>query len=123
MGGLTCLQPTILLPQLKTLVLESIGKSSDDVSSTKKYALTCWTVATSIKFAIAGHCSTEILSPFMPTFLKLLKEDDLNVRNAALLMVYSAVHHSPQLIEEFMTEHVMPSLYEVSVSFSESGII
>jgi len=114
MGGLTCLQPTILLPQLKTLVLESIGKSSNDVSSTKNYALTCWTVATSIKFAIAGHCDSDILSPFMPTFLKLLKEDDLNVRNAALLMVYSAVHHSPKLIEKFMTEHVMPSLYEVA---------
>lgn len=110
MGGLACLQPAILLPQLETLVSDSIGKAGVNDS-----ALTCWTVATSIKFAIAGQCDTSILSPYMPIFLKLLGESDLNVRNAALLMVYSAVHHSPELIYSCMSEHVMPSLYEVAI--------
>lgn len=50
----------------------------------------------------------------MPTFLGLLKEDDLAVKNVALLMVYSAVHRSPQLVVGLMREHILPSIHELA---------
>lgn len=54
------------------------------------------------------------LAPFMPTFLELLKEDDLSVKNIALLMVYSAVHHTPQLVVGLMKEQILPQIYELA---------
>lgn len=50
----------------------------------------------------------------MPTFLLLLQEDDLEVKNVALLMVYSAVHHTPQLVAGIMKEQVLPTIYELA---------
>ena len=120
LGSLSCLQPSELLPQLKELASKHSGKtlneeaSEDDKEGAKKDALHCWTVATSIKFAIAGSIDPDQLSPFLPTFLHLLKEDDTAVKNAALLMVYSAVHHKPQLVTGLMHEHILPSLYELA---------
>jgi len=120
LGSLTCLQPSEILPQLKDLASKHSGtKVSDDASeeekdAAKKDALACWTVATAVKFAIAGKVDPEQLGPFMPTFLALLKEEDLLVKNTALLMVYSAVHHKPQLVTGLMHEHILPSLYELA---------
>merc|ERR1712083_580281 len=54
------------------------------------------------------------LAQYMPSFLKLLEQKELGVRNAALLMVYSAVHHMPQLVAGLMKDLIMPSLYEVA---------
>lgn len=118
LGSLTCLQPALMLKKLQDLVSEHSAIAAegghvlegDEVS--KKNALVCWTVATSLKLAIAGNADASQLSLFMPSFLKLLDQEALNVRNAALLMVYSAVHHMPQLVAGLMKE-VMPSLYEV----------
>jgi cullin-associated NEDD8-dissociated protein 1 len=50
----------------------------------------------------------------MPTFLGLLKEDDLNVKNIALLMVYSAVHNTPQLVIPNMKELILPQIIELA---------
>ena len=50
----------------------------------------------------------------MPTFLGLLKEDNLAVKHIALLMVYSAVHHTPQLVVGLMRKHILPQLYELA---------
>lgn len=50
----------------------------------------------------------------MPTFLLLLEEDDLAVKNVALLMVYSAVHHTPQLVVGLMKEQILPLIYELA---------
>jgi len=124
LGSLTCLQPAEILPQLRDLVAQHSGKKSpqDDGEAadsnedpeTKKDALICWTIAIAVKFAIAGHADPMQLSPFMPAFLVLLKENDLSVKNTALLMVYSAVHHSPQLVAGLMQEHILPSLHELA---------
>jgi cullin-associated NEDD8-dissociated protein 1 len=50
----------------------------------------------------------------MPTFLGLLKEDDLAVKNIALLMVYSAVHNTPQLVIPNMKELILPQIIELA---------
>ena len=117
-GSLICLQPDVTLPQLKRLVAENVVKlrSSEGelTQGDNKAASICWTVATSVKFAIAGHVDTSKLSPEMPSILVLLHQDDLVVKNAALLVVYSAVHHNPQLVANCMQKVILPSLYEVS---------
>jgi len=116
MGSLTCLEPGVMLPHLQELVATHGGKDVDDneEGGGRKDALSCWTVATAIKFAIAAHADPSKLAGFMPSFLRLLSERDLSVRNAALLMVYSSVHHTPQLVAGLMQEHILPSLHELA---------
>jgi cullin-associated NEDD8-dissociated protein 1 len=36
------------------------------------------------------------------------------VKNVAILMVYSAVHHAPQLVVGIMKEQILPQLYELA---------
>lgn len=50
----------------------------------------------------------------MPAFLGLLKEDDIAVKNIALLMVYSAVRNTPQLVVGLMKEQILPQIYELA---------
>lgn len=54
------------------------------------------------------------LAPHMPTFVLLLQEEDLEVKNVALLMVYSAVHHTPQLVAGIMKEQILPTINELA---------
>mmetsp|Transcript_6862 Transcript_6862/g.10442 ORF Transcript_6862/g.10442 Transcript_6862/m.10442 type:complete len:1374 (-) Transcript_6862:170-4291(-) len=103
MGSLACLQPDDILPQLKDLITQDTSNP-----------LVCWTVATSVKFAISGGCDEKKILPFMPAFLKLLGGEDLDVKNAALLLTYGAVHHNPQLVIPFMQNQIQPSLLELS---------
>ncbi len=104
MGLLACLETDEILPQLQDLITQ-------DTTS----PLVCWTVATSVKLAISSGCDEKKILPFMPAFLKLLGAEDLNVRNASLLLTYGAVHHNPQLVIPFMQSQIQPSLLEVSV--------
>ena len=120
LGSLTCMQPASMLEMLQGLVadhsaIKADGGSVDPEDATSKTnALACWTVATSIKLSIAGKADPAQLATYMPGFLKMLQQQELSVRNAALLMVYSAVHHMPQLVASLMKENIMPSLYEVA---------
>jgi len=120
MGALTCLQPAGMLVTLRDLIAEHSeivalgGHVADDDEKSKVNALACWTALTSIKLAIAGKASASDLAVFMPDFLKLLEIEELSVRNAALLMVYSSVHHMPQLVSGMMGELIVPSLQDVS---------
>lgn len=104
LGSLACLEPGTLLPLLENLVLQD--RSND--------MLVCWTVGNAVKYAIGGKISPTELLPYMPTFLLLLQKDNLAVKNVALLMVYSAVHHAPQLVTGLMKEQILPSLYELA---------
>jgi cullin-associated NEDD8-dissociated protein 1 len=120
LGSLTCLQPATMLQKLAELQtahseIAAPGGfvAEDDMASTKN-AYICWTIASSIKLAIAGKVDPAQLAPFMPSFLKLLQKEELSVRNAALLMVYSAAHHMPQVVAGLLKDDIMPSLYEVS---------
>ena len=120
LGLLTCMQPALILVKLQQMVatheaIQANGGTMDPGDATSKTnALVCWTVATSIKLAIAGKADPAQLAIYMPGFLKLLQQHELSVRNAALLMVYSAVHHMPQLVSGLMKELILPSLYEVA---------
>jgi len=105
MGCLVCLEPAVILPQLQKLVADYSGGENPTI---------CTTVLTSVKYAIAGKCDAEQLLKFMPTFLELLKEEDISVKNACLLMIYSAVHHKPQLVLSFMEATLVPALYELA---------
>ena len=123
LGSLACLRPDEILPKLQAMAAQHGGKEviGDVPIAENKDALVCWTLATSIKYAIAGGCDSKKLLPFMPAFLNLLKEQDLHVKNTALLMVYSSVHHNPELVLGFMEEQILPSLHEVCILIEEVG--
>jgi cullin-associated NEDD8-dissociated protein 1 len=120
LGSLTCMQPASMLEKLSKLadghsaIEADGGKIDPEDKASKENAYVCWTVASSIKLAIAGKADQSQLAVFMPSFLKLLQQQELGVRNAALLMVYSAVHHMPQVVSSLMKEQITPSLYEVA---------
>lgn len=119
-GSLTCMQPQTMLKKLRELqdshseIAAPGGVVAAEDAKSKENALVCWTVATSLKLAIAGKVDPAELSNYMPGFLKLLQQEELSVRNAALLMTYSAVHHMPQVVAGLMKEDIMPSLYDVA---------
>jgi len=113
LGSLACVASDEVLTQLQGLATKQSVEEAIDADE-EKNILVRSTVATSVKFAIAGHCDTVKLLPYMTTFLQLMKEEDLTVRNAALLMVYSAVHHNPKLVIGLMEDHIMPSLIELA---------
>lgn len=119
-GSLTALQPSLILEKLTELQNASSaidapnGTLADDDLTSKKNALVSWTVATSVKLAITSKVDPSQLSVYMPQFVKLLEQKELGVRNAALLMVYSAVHHMPQVVSNLLKDAVMPSLLEVA---------
>ena len=120
LGSLICMQPASMLEKLSGMVsshsaIEAPNGTVDPADeASKKNAMVCWTVATSIKLSIAGKADQAQLAIHMAVFLKLLEQKELSVRNAALLMVYSAVHHMPQLVAGLMKDCIMPSLYEVA---------
>jgi cullin-associated NEDD8-dissociated protein 1 len=119
-GSLTSLHAAIVLPKLDE-IMNSHSKidapdcviADDDAESTKN-SLVCSTIATSIKLALANKVDPAIMSQYMPSFVRLLEQKELNVRNAALLMTYSAIHHSPQVVAPLLKDLVVPCLYEVS---------
>jgi len=108
LGSLTCLLPQSTLPKLESLIAQNA--TTDSSPSTH----ICWTAATSIKFAIANKAKPETLSPYFPKFLSLLSSPSLSVRSAALIMVYSAVHHTPDLVSNVMKDHILPALYNLA---------
>jgi cullin-associated NEDD8-dissociated protein 1 len=120
LGSLICMQPGPVLERVQALVSshsaitvdENTYTASDDTS--KVNVLVCWTAASSLKLAISGKADPAAVGTFMPNLLSLLQQKELSVRNAALLMVYSAVHHMPQLVSSEMKELIMPTLYEVA---------
>lgn len=120
MGSLAVVQPEFMLPKLAEIQSKHFninapdGTIAEEDSESKTNALACWTVGTSVKLAVAGKVDATHLSSSMPTFVKLLQQKELTVRNVALLMVYSAVHHMPQAIAPLLKDFVMPSLYEVA---------
>lgn len=120
MGSLTCMQPAAMLEKACQLIdahsqIEApngIVNPSDEIS--KKNALVCWTVSTSIKLAIAGKADPAQMTVYMPRLLNLLNQKEIGCRHAALLMAYSATHHMPQVVAGLMKEQIMPSVYEVA---------
>ncbi|CAM9530101.1 unnamed protein product [Ectocarpus fasciculatus] len=99
LGVLTSMHPQRLVPELLKL------------PGDKPNPLTLWTLATSLKYCMAGNAPVEELSPHMESFLKMMHNDDLDVKKAALLMVNAAVHHQPFLVSELLPGQIIPALY------------
>jgi len=123
LGSLTCMQPAIMCEKLCTLAEEHSaitvtekGTVEKEDTTSQKNAYVCWTVAISFKHAIAGKADPAQLTQSVPKLLTLLLDQkELGARNATLLMVYSAVHHMPQLVSgSIMKEQITPALYEVA---------
>jgi len=123
LGSLTCMQPAIMCEKLcklaedhSAITVTDKGTVDKDDTTSQKNAFVCWTVAISLKHAIAGKADQAQLSQYVPKLLKLLlNQKELGARNATLLMVYSAVHHMPQLVSgSIMKDQITPALYEVA---------
>ena len=84
LGSLTCLQPKKMLKKLVELqeghseIIAQNGAVTDNNAISKKNSLVCWTVAFSIKLAIAAKVDAMELSVYMPTFVKLLEMQEVN---------------------------------------------
>lgn len=101
LGALTSMHPLRLVPELIKLP----GSTPNP--------LILWTLATSLKYCMAGKAPVDVLSPHMETFLKMMTHDDLDVKKATLLMVNAAVHHQPLLVSELLPGLIIPGLYSV----------
>ena len=75
-----------------------------------------------MKYAMSGNAPCDVLLEKMEFFLALLKDDDLEVRHAALQMSNAAVHHQPELISNFLNTHIQPVLFE-SVTFKSERVV
>eukprot|EP00903_Cladosiphon_okamuranus_P016633 g15341.t1 len=99
LGALTTMHPERLVPELLKL-------PGDEPNP-----LTLWTLATSLKYCMAGNAPVKALGPHMETFLKMMGDEDLDVKKAALLMVNAAVHHQPFLVSDLLPGQIIPALY------------
>jgi len=120
LGSLAVIDPKAILPRLQELVARQseikveAGHIDPTDESSKEIALCCWTAATSMKHAIARRAPLVELSASFSVFLDLLMQEEIGVRNAALLMIYSAVHHMPQLVSSVMKKSILPALYQIA---------
>ena len=100
LGALLTLHAAHVLPKLSKLA-EATGEPG---------ALQKWTVATALKCAMGGDAPVAEIILARP-FLALLKDDDLDVQRAALLMVNAAVHHQTALIVGLLPGDVLRTLF------------
>jgi len=110
-GALAALHPDAILAKLSELAARY--GSSHDVRA-------CWTVLNSVRCAVVNHVDGGVLGKYLPSFLALLDEQDLEVRTAGLLMVNSVVHYQPNTVttehdgSSIMSSQILPKLYELS---------
>lgn len=102
LGILTTLSLRKLLP-----VLTDIYNTNAD----NKFML--WIVASALKSCFARPLSDEQIADLhdaLPTFFPLLRNADLDVKKAALLMANTAIHHNPSVIATHVLKYVYPVL-------------
>ena len=120
MGCLACIEPGVIFPKLADIqrnhanINAPEGTLLEGDPQSELNALACWTVATSVKLAIANKVDSAQLASHMPAFVQLLKQTELGVRTAALLMVYAAAKSMPKTIAPLLQSEIMPFLYEIS---------
>eukprot|EP00978_Attheya_sp_CCMP212_P013588 scaffold34115_cov46-Attheya_sp.AAC.3 len=65
---------------------------------------------------LAGNINNTIAGRSQCLSSSLLRGEPMrNVKNAALLMVYSAGRHIPAVVAGLLQDHILPSLYELAV--------
>jgi cullin-associated NEDD8-dissociated protein 1 len=103
-GILTIIAPNEILPVL----LDLYQKEKDNKLSLR-------TIANAFKSALSHHLTAQAssaISKVIETILPLLRDSDLDVKKAALLMINTAAHHNPHIIHLYIVNHVNPVLYE-----------
>ncbi|TPX69285.1 hypothetical protein SpCBS45565_g02598 [Spizellomyces sp. 'palustris'] len=109
LGKLSLSQPGTFLPDLQSRLAASNAHARA-------------TVVTAIRFTFTEHVEHEdfdtLLRPLIVDFLRLVKDDDLNVRRVSLTTLNSAAHNKPHLIRESLGE-LLPLLYDETVVKSE----
>jgi cullin-associated NEDD8-dissociated protein 1 len=100
------------LGALATIHSERIIPTLQQLGAAGADANTRWTVATALRFSLSRQAPVHMLRDSMQDFLGVLRDEDLDVRRAGLLMVNAAVHHHPELIRQHLQEVVVPVLLE-----------
>ncbi|KAJ1547675.1 Cullin-associated NEDD8-dissociated protein 1 [Nowakowskiella sp. JEL0078] len=80
-------------------------------------AVTRMTVITAIRFTFTdldNESYDSFLRPLIVDFLKLVKDDDVNVRRVSLQTLNSAAHNKPNLIRESLYQ-LLPLVYEETI--------
>ncbi|CAD6191560.1 unnamed protein product [Caenorhabditis auriculariae] len=99
LGRLCAFDPPTLLPHLKDLVHSPNG-------------IVRATVVSAVKYLINDdkRANDPTLQKTIENFLSAVKDDDLNVRRAALVVLNSAAHNRPALIRDLLP-HLLPAIY------------
>ena len=102
LGQLSKVDPALFLPQLQSKLVASKPE-------------TRVTVISAIRYTFADQSGKEdydvLLAPLIIEFLRLVRDEDLNVRRVTLSALNSAVHNKPHLIRHSLPE-LLPLLYE-----------
>uniref|UniRef100_K3X436 TATA-binding protein interacting (TIP20) domain-containing protein n=1 Tax=Globisporangium ultimum (strain ATCC 200006 / CBS 805.95 / DAOM BR144) TaxID=431595 RepID=K3X436_GLOUD len=72
-----------------------------------------WTGVTSLKYALtasANPAAVEKLFSHIEPFLKALRDEDLNVRRAALLALNTGAHHHAHFLIPYIKDPILPAL-------------
>jgi len=119
LGSLASLQPNIIIPKLIEItkthsqIASKEGKIDEGDRQSQVNANACCTASTAMKLAIAGRVFCDELADYMTPFIDLLNVEEVTVRTAVLLMIYTAAHHAPQVLLTRL-EVVMPHLFTLS---------
>lgn len=81
-----------------------------------------WTVATSLRHAFSRFDPMLVSTISIEPFVSIIKDNDLEVRKASLLMVNAAVHYTPGLIADCMSEEISPRILETLV-FKQERVV
>lgn len=86
------------------------GKISEESPSMR------YTVITSVKYTILDRESSTdpVLHSVLPSYLRLMEDEDRHVRKAAVQVLSSILTHKVALVEEHLSE-ILPMLYNQTV--------
>lgn len=120
LGSLTVQQPVEILQKLGDLlkshsaISTNSGLVAEGDSKSLENSRVCSAVITSVKNAISSKVDPAILTNYISGFLVSLRQEELQLRLAALQMVYSALYHCPQVVASTFRGQIAPTVYEVS---------
>ncbi len=103
-GILTTISPQQIIPVLLNLF-----------QSERENKLSLRTIANAFKSALARHLTpsaSQSIHDVIESILPLLRDDDLDVKKAAILMINTAAHHNPLIVHHYIIQYVNPLLYE-----------
>lgn len=120
LGALAFVHPDVILPKLvelqqkHSMISCTNGVIPSEDSASRANANVSVTIATAVKVAVYGKVDQEKLAVHMKSLVELLQQEEVGVRGAALLMIYSAVHHMPQTVAALLKSVIMPQLYVIA---------